>query len=55
VGPALAASVITPEHYDRVNWLAIGFFMVSWICILPPVLSQLRTTQATKLGWRTTS
>jgi len=51
VGPALAASVITPEHYDRVNWLAIGFFMVSWICILPPVLSQLRTTQATKLGW----
>jgi MFS family permease len=55
VGPALAASVITPEHYDRVNWLAIGFFMISWICILPPVLSQLRTTQATKLGWRTTS
>ena len=27
------------------NWLAIGFFMVSWICILPPVLSQLRSTQ----------
>jgi MFS family permease len=53
VGPALAASVITPEHYDRVNWLAIGFFLVSWICILPPVLSQLRSTQATKLGWRT--
>jgi MFS family permease len=53
VGPALAASVITPEHYDRVNWLAIGFFMVSWICILPPVLSQLRSTQTTKLGWRT--
>jgi len=53
IGPALAASVISPEHYDRVNWLAIGFFMVSWICILPPVLSQQRSTQAAKLGWRT--
>jgi len=36
-----------------VNWLAIGFFMVSWICIMPQVLSQLRTTQATEIGWRT--
>jgi hypothetical protein len=53
IGPALAASVISPEHYDRVNWLAIGFFMISWICILPPVLSQQRSTQAIKLGWRT--
>lgn len=49
VGPALAASVIAPGHYDRVNWLAIGFFMVSWICILPPVLTQQRSTQGAKL------
>src|SRR5262249_14751554 len=53
IGPALAASVISPSHYDRVNWLSIAFFMISWICILPPVLSQQRSTQAGKLGWRT--
>jgi MFS family permease len=47
IGPALAASVISPSHYDRVNWLAIGFFALSWICILPPVLVQQRRTQAT--------
>ncbi len=45
IGPALAASVISPSHYDRVNWLAIGFFLVSWICILPPVLAQQRSVQ----------
>lgn len=50
VGPALAASVISPEHYQRVNSLAIGFFMLSWICILPPVLRQQRGAQAAKLG-----
>jgi MFS family permease len=50
VGPALAASVISPEHYQRVNALAIGFFMVSWMCILPPVLRQQRGAQAAKLG-----
>jgi MFS family permease len=42
VGPALAATVIAPLHYDRVNWLAIAFFMISWVCILPPVFSQQR-------------
>ena len=52
VGPALAASVISPAHYDRVNWVAIAFFMVSWICILPPVLSQQRRTQMGRLDWR---
>jgi MFS family permease len=51
VGPALAASVIAPAHYDRVNWLAIAFFMVSWMCILPPVLSQQRGAHAGKIGW----
>jgi MFS family permease len=45
IGPALAASVISPSHYDRVNWLAIAFFLVSWICILPPVLAQQRGMQ----------
>jgi MFS family permease len=53
VGPALAASVIAPAHFERVNWLAIAFFMISWICILPPVLSQQRGAPAGKLGWRT--
>jgi MFS family permease len=42
VGPALAATVIAPSHYDRVNWLAIAFFVISWVCIVPPVLSQQR-------------
>jgi len=53
VGPALAASVIAPGHFDRVNWLAITFFMISWVCILPPVLSQQRGTRGASLGWRT--
>jgi MFS family permease len=48
IGPALAATVISPSHYDRVNWLAIAFFMISWICILPPVLSQQRRAQAAR-------
>ena len=52
VGPALAASVISPTHYDRVNWLAIAFFLVSWLCILPPVLRQLRGVQAGGLSRR---
>ncbi len=52
VGPALAASVITPTRYDRVNWLAILFFIISWLCILPPVLTQLRGTQAGGLSRR---
>jgi predicted MFS family arabinose efflux permease len=51
IGPAVAASIIAPSHYDRVNWLAIAFFLVSWICILPPVLSQQRGARAAKLGW----
>ena len=55
IGPALAATVISPSHYDRVNWLAIAFFMVSWIFILPPVLAQQRGAQAGRLGWRAAS
>jgi len=46
IGPALAATVISPAHYDRVNWLSIAFFMMSWICILPPVLVQQRAAHA---------
>ncbi len=51
VGPALAASVISAAHYDRVNWLSIAFFAVSWFCILPPVLRQQRSAQAAELDW----
>ncbi len=54
IGPALAASVIAPGHYDRVNWLSIGFFAVSWACILPPVLIQQHRARAATAGWRTT-
>ncbi|HVO45227.1 MAG TPA: MFS transporter [Steroidobacteraceae bacterium] len=53
IGPALAASVISPSHYENVNWLAIGFFAVSWVCILPPVLVQQGRARARHLGWRT--
>jgi hypothetical protein len=34
-----------------VNWLAIGFFMVSWACILPPVLAQQRGARANTVGF----
>src|SRR5262249_18370601 len=53
VGPALAATIIAPAHYERINWASIAFFMVSWICILPPVLTLQRGTAAGKLGWGT--
>ena len=42
IGPALAASVITEGRYAPVNWIAIGLFVASWLCILPPVLVQHR-------------
>ncbi|HUI58603.1 MAG TPA: MFS transporter [Steroidobacteraceae bacterium] len=54
IGPALAASVIAPSHYERVNWLAIAFFAVSWVCILPPVLVQQSRASARQIGWRPT-
>ena len=53
IGPALAASVITPGHYSYVNWLALSFFALSWVCILPPVLVQQYSATARQLGWRT--
>lgn len=52
IGPALAASVIAPAHYARVNWLAIAFFALSWVCILPPVLVQQHRAQALPTGRR---
>jgi len=52
IGPALAASVISPPHYERVNWLAIGFFALSWVCILPPVLIHQQSARSRELGWR---
>lgn len=54
IGPALAASVIAPGHYEHVNWLAIGLFAVSWMCILPPVLVQQQRAHARQIGWRPT-
>jgi hypothetical protein len=53
IGPALAASVISPGHYAYVNWLALSFFALSWVCILPPVLVQQHSATARQLGWRT--
>jgi predicted MFS family arabinose efflux permease len=50
IGPALAAMVISPSHYDRVNRLAIGFFLASLICILPAVLSQQRGVHVGNFG-----
>src|SRR5262252_7620101 len=54
IGPALAASVIAPGHLARVNTLAIIFFAVSWVCILPPVLVQQHRAAARHVGWEST-
>ena len=42
IGPALAASVIVEGRFAPVNWIAIGLFILSWLFILPPVLTQQR-------------
>ena len=42
VGPALAALAIGEHDYSRVLLLGMGFFVLSWGLILPPVLSQQR-------------
>lgn len=42
IGPALAATVISDGRYAPVNWISIGLFIVSWLFILPPVLTQWR-------------
>jgi len=49
-GPALAASVIGEGHYAPVNWIAIGLFIVSWLCILPPVLVQHRRSHGLQVS-----
>ncbi len=54
IGPALAATVIPGGHFERVNWLAIAFFTLSWVCILPPVLIQQKRATARQPGWATT-
>ena len=46
IGPALAASTISPGQFVNVNRIAIALFMVSWLCILPPVLVQRRRAAA---------
>lgn len=46
VGPFLAATVITEGEFDRINQLGAALFLVSFILILPPVLSQARLAAA---------
>jgi predicted MFS family arabinose efflux permease len=46
IGPALAASVISEGRYTPVNWIAIALFIVSWLFILPPVLTQQRRSHS---------
>jgi len=48
VGPGLAASVIDEGFYINVNWLGAGFFVLSLMLILPPVMMQARTFDAGK-------
>lgn len=46
VGPFLAASVITEGVYINVNWFGAGLFVLSLLLILPPVLKQASTYDA---------
>lgn len=40
IGPSIGASVImTPGVYDNINWAAMVFFMISLLCILPPLFA----------------
>lgn len=40
IGPSIGASVITtPGVYDNINWAAMGFFMFSLLCVLPPLFA----------------
>ncbi len=39
IGPSIGASVISPGVYDNVNWSAMGFFLLSLACILPPLFA----------------
>ena len=50
VGPALGASVIAPGQYASVNYIAIAMFILSWVCILPPVLIQQQRAKAKAQG-----
>ena len=50
IGPWLAANVITSTAYTPANWVAIGLFIVSWLMILPPVLTQQRRSHSSNLG-----
>lgn len=55
IGPALGASVIAPGQYASVNYIAVAMFVLSWVCILPPVLIQQQRSKAKarerELGW----
>ena len=46
VGPYLAATVISEGVYINVNWAGAILFIVSWLLILPPVMSQARQWHA---------
>jgi predicted MFS family arabinose efflux permease len=46
IGPYLAASVISEGVYINVNWAGAVLFVVAWLLILPPVLTQARQWSA---------
>lgn len=46
IGPALAALAIGEHDFSKVLLLGMGFFVLSWGLILPPVLSQHRRATA---------
>ena len=46
IGPGLAATVITEGEYINVNRFGAGLFVISFLLILPPVLSQARRFHA---------
>ena len=51
IGPGLAASLISEGVYVNVNWLGAGLFILSFLLIVPPVLSQAsRHSRAAHVG-----
>lgn len=53
IGPAVGATVITPGQFASINYIAITMFVLSWACILPPVLIQQQRARTRELGWGT--
>ena len=49
VGPYLAASIISEGVYINVNRAGAALFVIAWLLVLPPVLSQARHWQVASL------